>query len=197
MNKMSQEHIILLGKVVVAMATRKPELLALAISSCRKADISAEVLHEAIVQSYLFLGYPAALEALKIAAKDYDYLWRIPHNDVAESKAVLGHRVSQQVYGNALPKLLDNVGSLSPVLSRQMMEEGYGTVLCRSELSLGVREILIAVVLAETSYLTQLYSHVRGALRNGVTTLELNTVTQACCSPEAQHHVTTILEKQL
>ncbi len=195
MDKTDDMYLVQLGAVVAAMAQYDPQQLKSACATCRSNAVPAALLHEAIVQSYLFLGYPSALEALMIAANTYGDQWLIPsESPSAENLLDTGTETASKVYGSTLDKLVENVDMLSPLLSSQMIREGYGTVLSRNTLPLHKREILICIVLAETGYERQLYSHVRGALRTGAKQ-HIETTVSLCCSHKAQQRVKTILEK--
>lgn len=122
---------------------------------------------EALLQSYLFLGYPAALNALDA--------WRRVSGREAprwagggwEEWAERGPEVCRRVYGSTYPGLRENIGRLSPEMDRWMVEEGYGKVLGREGMALWRRECCIAAILAVLGTAPQLRSHLRGALRTG------------------------------
>lgn len=126
----------------------------------------AEV-EEALLQSYLFLGYPTALNALAC--------WREVSGRSApevlsgtwDGWGERGERVCREVYGGAYPELRANIGRLSPEMDRWMVTEGYGKVLGRPGLSLWWRECCIVAILAVLGTEPQLRSHLRGALRTG------------------------------
>ena len=61
-----------------------------------------------------------------------------------------------------------NVQALHPDLGRWMVTEGYGKVLGRPGLDLGVRELCIVALLATQDAVPQLYSHLRGSLNAGM-----------------------------
>jgi 4-carboxymuconolactone decarboxylase len=149
------------------------------------------------VQSYLVLGYPAALNALA--------LWRerggrgaahglAPEGVALESAAeaagaagaepgsgggewarwrARGEVVCARVYGGQYGRLRENVARLHPELAEWMVTEGYGKVLGRPGLALEVRELCIAVLLAGLDAEPQLRSHLRGALLVGATPAEV------------------------
>jgi L-asparaginase II/alkylhydroperoxidase/carboxymuconolactone decarboxylase family protein YurZ len=123
---------------------------------------------EALLQSYLFLGYPSALEALRA--------WHRVHEgngvegvvqEPSELWASRGRETFARVYGRQVQGLERNVAGLHPDLARWMVEEGYGKVLGRPGLALADRELLVSAILAVQAAPRQLHSHLRGALRNG------------------------------
>jgi L-asparaginase II len=139
-------------------------------------DLSDLEVEEALVQSYLFLGYPSALQALA----RWRRIRRRPAvgsvNEAPESWAKRGPQVCERVYGSQYAGLRRNISALHPDLDRWMVVEGYGKVLGRPGLSLRDRELLIVAILAVQGAPTQLHSHLRGAVRAGVALGELETV---------------------
>lgn len=133
----------------------------------READ--AREVEEVILQSYLFLGYPAALNAFG--------LWReVSGREAGEGVAddwsaweARGKEVCRTVYGGQYGGLRTNVRALHPDMERWMVVEGYGKVLGRPGLSLRTRELCIVALLAVLGTPRQLYSHLRGALNAGGT----------------------------
>jgi 4-carboxymuconolactone decarboxylase len=131
------------------------------------ADVaSPDEVEETILQSYLFLGYPTALNAFgrwrDITGRDAGPAVR--DEDVWRSR---GEQVCAAVYGGQYGGLRANIKRLHPDMERWMLEEGYGKVLGRPGLSLATRELCIAALLAVQDAPKQLYSHLRGALNVG------------------------------
>lgn len=154
--------------LAAAQAARDLRAMDAAFKRLREADRGREV-EEALLQSYLFLGFPAAIEGLR--------RWRnLGVEPPAGSEAdpvlwsELGERTCAIVYGDHYEQLRHNIARLHPDLDRWMVLEGYGKVLSRPALSLAVREMLIVamlVVQGESSR-RQLRSHLKGALNAGV-----------------------------
>lgn len=135
-----------------------------------ECDLAA--VDEAILQLYLFVGYPATLTTARMwreisgrAAVEADP--SSLHSTVEEWVA-RGEKLCREIYGPAYGRLRSNVAELHPALDRWMVMEGYGKVLGRPGLSLGDRELCIVGVLASGGWKQQLHSHLRGALRCGV-----------------------------
>ena len=128
---------------------------------------------EAILQSYLFLGFPAALDAMR--------RWRelagpAADADVDEAPEIWrarGEEACRSVYGANYEKLRTNVEAMHPALDRWMVAEGYGKVLGRPGLDLSARELCIVAQLTAAQREVQLHSHLRGALNVGATTGEV------------------------
>jgi 4-carboxymuconolactone decarboxylase len=137
------------------------------------ALVDSEAVEEALLQSYLFLGYPAALRALAawrtlsgVAAPD------TPTVDEADW-AVRGAATCERVYGGQYAALRSNIAALHPDMERWMITEGYGKVLSRPGLGLALRELCIVALLAPQDAAPQLYSHLRGALNAGASTADV------------------------
>ena len=128
---------------------------------------SSDAVEEVILQSYLFLGYPIALNAMA--------RWRAisgahPPEDAAVDRDTWlqrGEEVCASVYGGQYQRLRANVRRLHPDMERWMVEEGYGKVLGRPGLSVRDRELCIVAQLVVLDVPRQLYSHLRGALNVG------------------------------
>jgi 4-carboxymuconolactone decarboxylase len=155
-----------LVRVSAALALGDAALLQRELRAAAAAAAPLAV-EEALLQSYLFLGYPAALRGLA--------LWREvsgvaapsePRQDQAEW-AGRGAATCERVYGGQYGRLRDNIAALHPDMERWMIVEGYGKVLSRPGLDLRVRELCVVALLAPQDAAPQLYSHLRGALNAG------------------------------
>ncbi|MBT8478074.1 MAG: carboxymuconolactone decarboxylase family protein [Gemmatimonadetes bacterium] len=129
---------------------------------------SPGAVEEALLQSYLFLGFPAALTALAE--------WRelsggraLPEPEPMdlEDWRRRGEEVCRTVYGRAYDKLRASVRRVHPAMDAWMIQEGYGKVLAREGLDLKSRELCIVSILSATGWEPQLHSHLRGALHAG------------------------------
>jgi 4-carboxymuconolactone decarboxylase len=157
----------LLVDLSAALAGGREAALADALASAHEAGVDAGQLEEVLLQSYLFLGYPAALNAFA--------LWREASGRSADAAAeedwerwaARGEQVCRRVYAGQYDGLQENVRRLHPDLARWMVVEGYGKVLGRPGLELRVRELCIAALLAVLGATRQLHSHLRGSLNAG------------------------------
>lgn len=153
-------------RISSALAAGAPELLAEVLREALHLDAGAEV-DEVILQSYLFLGYPIALNAFGVwrelagpgSAQDSPDEW--------EGWRDRGEDVCRTVYGGQYGRLRRNIRALHPDMERWMVVEGYGKVLGRPGLDLATRELCIAALLAVLGAPRQLYSHLKGALNAG------------------------------
>ncbi len=127
---------------------------------------------EVLLQSYLFAGFPRALNAMRewrrisgLAAPDADAGERL---DTAEEWNARGQDTCATVYGPFYERLRHNIRSLHPALDAWMITEGYGKVLSRPALDLGRRELCIVSACASSRQDRQLHSHLHGARHAGV-----------------------------
>lgn len=127
---------------------------------------------ELILQTYLFAGFPRALNA----AREWRRLsGRVAPTlddaaiDAPEDRLAQGERTCAIVYGRFYTQLRTNIQALHPALDQWMIEEGYGKVLSRAPLDLARRELCIVAACAIARQERQLHSHLHGALHAGVT----------------------------
>jgi 4-carboxymuconolactone decarboxylase len=163
---------VALIRVSASLAAREAEALN---ESLREAAAVADGLRveEVLLQSYLFLGYPIALNGLARWREISGAAPPSPANEDWDEWAERGRAVCQTVYRNQYDGLRSNVRALHPDLERWMVVEGYGKVLGRPRLPLRVRELCIAAQLAVLGTPTQLYSHLRGAVNAGAELAEV------------------------
>ena len=119
--------------------------------------IRAEWVEELVLQTYLFAGFPRALNAMRE--------WRRLRPEVAVERAAdgveavraQGEETCEKVYGDMYERLRENIRALHPLLDEWMVLEGYGKVLSRPALDLGRRELCIvaacAVIFVAVSHL--------------------------------------------
>jgi 4-carboxymuconolactone decarboxylase len=157
-----------------ALSAGRDDVLDAAIRGASDADAAAA--EEVLLQSYLFLGYPAALNAMSRWRK----LTALPPPDAAPEAAspakwrARGEDVCARVYAGQYDRLREHVTALHPELERWMLEEGYGKVLGRPGLDLRVRELCVVALLAGLDAVPQLFAHLRGALNVGVTSADVS-----------------------
>jgi len=131
-----------------------------------QAEADGDAVEEVLLQSYLFLGYPAALNAF---ARWRELTGRPAgaQTDSGASWAERGEAVCRAVYAGQYEGLRANIAKLHPDMERWMVVEGYGKVLGRPGLPLVTRELCIAALLAVQDVPRQLYAHLRGSLNVG------------------------------
>ncbi len=152
-------------------------------AECNAANVSQQWQEELVLQSYLFAGFPRALNAAREWRKSQgtsagkatersggaSFASRANEGyaDVFEWRA-RGEETCETVYGEFYEKLRGNIRALSPALDEWMIVEGYGKVLSREGLDLGRRELCIVAACAAAEQDRQLHSHLHGALNAGV-----------------------------
>ena len=141
-------------------------------AECSAAEVPAVWIEELVLQSYLFAGFPRALNA----AREWRRAGGVPEPATApEGYANLfdwrlrGEETCAIVYGSSYEKLRENIRGLHGSLDEWMIVEGYGKVLGRPALDLLRRELCIVAACAAAGQDRQLHSHLRGATNAGAT----------------------------
>ena len=153
-------------RIAAAMGARDDAALEAALEVADRDDLAPRV-EEVLVQGYLFLGYPAALNGLSLWRRLTGRPAAAPAPDDPDEWARRGAEVCQAVYGGQYEGLRENIRSLHPDMERWMVQEGYGKVIGRPGLELVRRELCIVALLAALDVPRQLHSHLRGALQVG------------------------------
>ncbi len=163
-------------------------------AECADARVSAEWLEELVLQSYLFAGFPRALNAARewrrSAAAGSDVSSAGADTSVGglppgESYAAVhdwrerGEVTCATVYGDSYAPLRRNIRALHDALDDWMVVEGYGKVLSRPGLDLKRRELCIVAACAAAGQDRQLHSHLRGALNAGASPVEVRAALDA------------------
>ena len=156
----------LLVRVSAALAAGREDALRAVLAEAARTANATEV-EEALLQSYLFVGYPAALAALAVWREIGPAPPAEPSPDDWPGWARRGAALCRRVYSTQYRELRDSVRSLHPDMERWMVVEGYGKVLARPGLAPLAREYCIAALLAVADAGPQLYSHLRGGLNLG------------------------------
>jgi 4-carboxymuconolactone decarboxylase len=130
--------------------------------------IPAGWVDELILQSYLFAGFPRALNAMR----EWRRVAPEPVRRAVDQDLVMwrseGQETCAAVYGAMYGRLRENIRALHPALDEWMITEGYGKVLSRPGLDLPRRELCIVAACAAAGQDRQLHSHLHGALNVGV-----------------------------
>ena len=148
------------------------------------SDAVAEVDHakveEIILQSYLFAGFPRALNAMRA--------WRAVSGSAAEGDddeasvddldawRERGEENCAIVYGDHYERLRKNIRQLHPALDEWMIVDGYGKVLSRPGVDLRTRELCVVAACAVSGQQRQLHSHLHGALNAGASAATVGAV---------------------
>lgn len=135
-------------------------------------DVPPLHVEELVLQSYLFCGFPRALNAAREWRRVSQRL--APASDETEDVSHIaewrerGEQTCAAVYDGMYEKLRLNVRDLHPALDAWMVVDGYGKVLSRPGLDLRRRELCVVAACAAMGQDRQLHSHLRGALNVGV-----------------------------
>ena len=136
-----------------------------------------EWVEEVILQSYLFAGFPRALNA----AREWRRISgrKAPDSDEGEDFdnaaqwRTEGEKTCATVYGPFYERLRHNIRGLHPARDAWMIVDGYGKVLSRRGLDLRRRELCVVAACALARQDRQLHSHLHGALHAGSTPAEV------------------------
>ena len=163
----------------------------------RAADSLVEPMwvEEIILQSYLFAGFPRALNAAREWRKASGRLAPASNRDLfvtPDQMRARGEETCAEVYGPLYARLRVNIRALHPVLDSWMVNEGYGKVLSRPELDLPRRELCIVAVCAVSEQDRQLHSHLLGALNVGASPEAVDAtldIVEEMCPPESMSRI--------
>ena len=141
--------------------------------------LDIEEIQEAILQSYLFAGFPAAIEGFivlkTVQDKSYKALGEKNENDI-ELWRERGIELCKKIYASNYDKMKKNIDQLNPDLSDWMITEGYGKTLSRTGLIPKNRELCAVSSLAVLGWHRQLYSHCKGAINLGAKKEDIRSV---------------------
>jgi 4-carboxymuconolactone decarboxylase len=132
------------------------------------AIIPAEWTEELILQTYLFAGFPRALNAMREWRRIQPAAVTSVNNGSPQEWRRDGEKTCAAVYGEMYDRLRANIQGLHPLLDEWMITEGYGKVLSRPGLDLARRELCIVAACAAAGQERQLHSHLHGAVNVGV-----------------------------
>ncbi len=135
-----------------------------------------EKTYETILQSYLFCGFPAVIESLRIFNELSKGFKKVSEEYDTVKFLNRGEKNCRAIYRTNFDKLLLNMEILSPDLKQWMIIEGYGKVMGRSGLNLLEREFVNVSILCTRYYENQLYAHIKGCINNGAADSEVEEV---------------------
>jgi 4-carboxymuconolactone decarboxylase len=138
---------------------------------------------EIILQSYLFAGFPRALNAARAWRTVSERLAPATDDEASAEDLALwrarGEETCAIVYGDSYEKLRRNIRDLHPALDEWMIVDGYGKVLGRPGVDLKTRELCVVAACAVSGQQRQLHSHLHGAINAGASTSDLAAVLDA------------------
>lgn len=138
---------------------------------------------EVILQSYLFAGFPRALNAARewrrISQREAPASDDGERIENAPEWRRQGEVTCETVYGRFYERLRHNIRQLHPALDAWMIVDGYGKVLSRRGLELRLRELCVVSACAVARQDRQLHSHLYGALHAGASPDEVRATIDA------------------
>ncbi len=143
------------------------------VASSLRDGVPAETVREAILQNYLFAGFPRCINALGVLADLAPLPSRAPVRRDLASWQTRGELLCRRVYGRTYDKMISTMRRLHPDLADWILWEGYGKVLSRPLLDAATRELCVIPVLAAAGTIPQLRSHLVGARNCGATAAEV------------------------
>ena len=160
-----------------------PEGQMRAVMSDAIDEVDPVAVEEIILQSYLFAGFPRALNAARAwraasgrVSPDEDAEATVEDLEVWRAR---GEETCAIVYGDHYEKLRKNIRDLHPALDEWMIVDGYGKVLSRPGVDLRTRELCVVAACAVAGQQRQLHSHLHGALNAGASMGEIAAVLDA------------------
>jgi len=181
MGRRPLRHLGALATVCARAARGFEKPLVAEVRRALKAGVPPSDLREALLQTYLFAGFPRAINALSLLDREAPDRASIRRE---RPKAVgawrrRGERLCRAVYGPDYPAMMRNMVRAHPDLAEWILIEGYGKTLARPFLTLRERELIVGPTLAALEAWRQLPSHLGGALRAGATRAEIMSVFRA------------------
>lgn len=149
-----------------ACSAGRLQLLADVVTRARARRHDRLALEEAVLQCYLFAGYPRAIDALTVLQEQWPRRSRA-RRVAPSSWERRGLRLCRRVYGRHFDRLRSTIARANPDLARWMIHEGYGKVLSRPDLDAVSRELCAVASLIVLQAWPQLEAHIRGALNVG------------------------------
>ncbi|HTJ20981.1 MAG TPA: carboxymuconolactone decarboxylase family protein [Gemmatimonadaceae bacterium] len=162
----------------IVTAGSEPQVRA-ALAGVHRA-IPSEWVEELLLQTYLFAGFPRALNA----TREWRRLEPAASGVSADAGDVTAWRADGEatcsvVYGATYERLRHNIRQLHPLLDDWMIVEGYGKVLSRRGLDLARRELCIVAACAAAGQDRQLHSHLHGARNAGASDQTIDTAVES------------------
>lgn len=138
------------------------------------------MVYEALLQGYLFCGYPRAIESFfclgeaTSSREDLDPgLFPARHFGKSDDLSERGMETHKAVHGKNSARMRNKISALCPDLAYLMITEGYGHVLSRPYLDMKTRELAIVSSISAIGSNRQLNSHIRGCRNVGCKDVEI------------------------
>ena len=160
--------------LAAAIAGRNEGAMRMIMDYALRRGVRYKTVDEIVLQSHLFLGFPAMIEASRLLAEVRPRGRNTKNLPQAysEKDCQRWHREGmakiRKIYGALFDRLMPYINSFSPQILTWMINEGYGKVLSRPGASFKLRELSIVATLTVTAYENQLMAHIRGAYNSGL-----------------------------
>ncbi|MEW5923876.1 MAG: hypothetical protein AB1746_07810 [Candidatus Zixiibacteriota bacterium] len=169
---MEHRQVRLISVLSAAIAVGSADFSERIMRFVKEAGIKREAVYEAVLQSYLFLGFPRMIEAALVFNKIYGDMENVGTVEkISRSEAEKWHqdgiKLCRRVYGKNYDRLEKRFLAVSPEVFRWMVLEGYGKVLSRPGLNQIERELAEVAALIVDKRERQLISHVLGSINVG------------------------------
>jgi len=149
----------------LSFALAAPERLSVKDAlQCALEKCATPMVEETILQSIPYSGFPAAVEAFGWLRDHHPTVADRPPTSPTEDHVPF----FQRIYGPAASRIEAELQRRHPQLQRWIEEFAYGTVMDSSSMEAGDVELLAVASLIGQGRMTPLHSHLRGALRCGV-----------------------------
>jgi len=179
-----------LVRLSACIAASDEQAVRIACTECIAAQVPSIWVEEAILQSYLFAGFPRTLNAMREWRRiSGTSAAREPSAGAIDGWRAQGEATCAVVYGKFYEKLRHNIELLHPALDEWMIVEGYGKILSRPGLELRLREYCVVAACVAAGQDRQLHSHLHGALNAGSTPEMLGQVLRALQPVVPQEHL--------
>jgi 4-carboxymuconolactone decarboxylase len=149
--------------------------------------VSPKRIAEAILQTYLFAGYPRSINGLVVLRDTLnknraDISWDQSELAEAEPKVLeeAGATLFERVYADKSEDLKARITEAHPLMARWMIREGYGRVLSRAGLDGYERELLALSSLLALGVSPQVKAHIGGAFNLGATKRQILETVYLC-----------------
>ena len=137
---------------------------------------------EAIYLTHTLSGIPRAINAFTEIFKSYpnEYITFISSFNPVKHPYTKGEEIFNKVYKtpSVIHKLRTHLKTLYPPLEHSIIKHTYGEVFGRGVLSFLEIEYCVISVLATLGVLPQLYSHIRGAVKNNGSVEKIGVILQ-------------------
>lgn len=152
----------------------------LAIQDCQSRGLNEHHACEAVLQSFLFAGFPRCINGLESFRRHYgpnacqEATPRTEGALDAQALRLRGEDLFRKIYGQNTEVVLAALDNYHPELKEWILVDAYGKILSRPALPARTRELCAVVGLLVSGDTRQLSSHIRGAVHCGAKRNEID-----------------------